>query len=96
MSVKPRIRIEADGVIGSTCRVVYLDKDEDGNERAIDISSCVQGVDTRIQVGEVTTATLRVILVEGHTDAEVESVIMTKLRRRRRGRLHRITAAWRW
>lgn len=78
--MKPAIRIEA-GLMGHNARVFYVA--DDGAET--DISTCCRAVTVAVRVGEVTKASLEVFISEGSTfNAEVEDVVVHKIKRRRR------------
>lgn len=86
-----RIRVESDEHVVTNAKILYLPED-DGPP--IDISRAVQGVDVHLHVGSVATASLHVLMVEGHLEAEVEDVITKRLRPYTRFR--RTRRAWRW
>ena len=76
--IRPEIRIEGDGLEGHRAHVFYVD-----GETKTEISSCVKGVDIRMRVGEINTATLYVLLAGGHINAEVEEVIVERFEGRK-------------
>lgn len=78
--MKNRIRIESDENVVRNAKIVYVP--EEGKE--VDISRCVTGVDLHLHVGEVSRATIHSILVDGHVTAEVEDVIVNRLKPKRR------------
>jgi hypothetical protein len=86
--MKPRIRIESDG-LGHSTHVHYLPDEGE----PVDISRCVTGVDVHIDVKDPNTATLHVILAGGQIDAELEDLIIRELkpRRRLRTRIREVT-----
>jgi hypothetical protein len=65
-------------------RVFVLREDAEGNEERIDISNLVRACDARLHVGEVVTAKLEVFITGIETRAEVESLLLTTFKPRRR------------
>jgi hypothetical protein len=84
--VRNRIRIESHQNIVTDAKIFYVQ--DDGSE--VDISRCVTGVDVRLHVGEASTATLNVILVDVDAQAELNDVVIKHLKP------HRRSWWWRW
>ena len=83
-----RIRIESDENVVMNAKIYYLPEDEG---EPIDISRCVTGVDLHLHVGEVARATLHTILVDGYAEADLEQLVIKRLKRRLRfRRVHRL------
>ncbi len=83
-----RIRIELTSPTASDGKVFYLHPD--GTET--EISNAITGIELHAKVGDITTATLHTILVEGHALAEVEDVIVNHLKPKRRGWPREVTS----
>jgi hypothetical protein len=83
-----RIRIESDENVVKNAKIFYLPAEGelfDKNKKPVtevDISRCVQGVDLHLHVGEISRATLHTILIEGHVEADVEDVILKRIKPR--------------
>lgn len=84
--MRNRIRIESDQSVVTNARIFFVTDDvgEDGEPIEVDISQCVTGVDLHLHVGEVASATLHVILVDGHVSADLTELVVKRMRPRRR------------
>lgn len=84
------IRIESNEKVATNFKVFYVEGDVE-----TDISSCLQGVDLHVAVGETVTANLKAIVGNARSEALVEGVLVKHMRLRRRGpwrRLRDVTA----
>lgn len=73
-----RVRIEADGHMGRTAHVYVVDE---RGERLGELP--VTCADVAVSVDDVNRATLEVLLVEGHFNAELERLAISHVGRRR-------------
>lgn len=86
--MKTRLKVVSTGHVAGPSTRIYVETD-DGE---IDISDCITGVDVRLQVGELATATLRAIVYSVETEAllghlNVERLPGWRLRLRRIAKL---------
>lgn len=72
---RPRIRIEADQVVGNHARVFHVG--DDGAET--ELRRCVTGVHLDIQVGDANRATVELVLVGADAVAQVDDVLLKVL-----------------
>lgn len=80
------IRVESHQKVVTDAKVFFVNGDEE-----TDISHCVQVVDLHLGVGELATATLRVILGKANVTAQIEDVLVSHTKPRRRRGLRDIT-----
>lgn len=69
--------------LGNNTRVFALIRNDDGEIEEIDISNAVRSVNAKLEVGSVVTATMEVFLTGFESRAEVEEIIVRKIKRRR-------------
>jgi len=81
MTSHARIRVGSTGaLVGPDTHIIYIDRD--GTET--DISEIVQGVDIHLHVGDISRATIHAIVVEGHTEAELDRIVVNHIKPYRR------------
>lgn len=81
------LRIENEKMFGQNAKVVFVD--DSGVET--DISSVVQGVTVRMEVGKPNTALLNVIKITGSTRSEIGDLVARTIKRHLRR-----DARWGW
>jgi hypothetical protein len=79
--VNPKIRVKTNGMTGRHGQVFYVD--ENGVET--ELSGCVQRVDLSIDVNEINSATIRMVMVDSETEAFVDEVLVNVLPPTREG-----------
>lgn len=96
--MRNRIRIESHGITARGARVMLEHTREDGIVVETDISSCFQRAEIAIDVQEASRAKLYAILTPVSVSAELEEVVLTRLkpytRFRRTRRAWRRVVAW--
>jgi hypothetical protein len=71
------IRIESNERVATNVKVFYV---PGKGEEDVDISNCVNAIDLNLEVGAVVTATLRVFVGGTHVTAEVEDIVINRLK----------------
>lgn len=76
------LRIEQHGKVATNTKIFFVDGDTE-----TDISSCVTGVDLRMQVGEVVTATITGIVGRALVKDVLSEQVLVDLQRAQRSRV---------